>query len=602
MELLLKEECISYAWNNRKEVHSAIHNLIIGMCTSETVDAFRPINDQFGNPFRALHEKDKNARLIPITEVWTSYFGYDDLLYAYSPVSDLKNTKHRYSWICSLRRKSEDKRHLCGVTLLSMPPSPTVLVSSAHCVSVCRSEAMNKVLDNCCCANVGGEICSDNPECEDDAKIVTLTGVDAEIICGEWETGPTPASDSGEEYNIILPIKNIIIHPNYSISRGELNSQFVANDLAVFIVDDKELMQSEDKIVPICLPSSKNQPPTIAIHSGWSSPPPVEFLEQNLPDYVTYHQEFFKQWHYRMNVTKCEDPNQDYKFSSNSSYPPGVLCALEQLNEFCPSSGESGSPLMYQENNKFVMTGLLSFVKGCTSFIYSGLQGLGVFRSPRVSRPYYESLTQESLNPLVYTKISCYLPWIAEQYGMEYEAEADDDPECVNYTGDINEVTAEVCTVFPTQYFADGLYLDNTEAKCIFNFTIDDGTNAVEWDGCAISGIEDFTHPVFKCPIRTIRNRPSNYYFSNYKKSNGKRVNEVVNAVYCPTNSVGAVTSGVGVAATVEYTFNSDGPVFGPNGEYELDPENDECSDLFGQFSFLPVFGTCKNNCRGGKN
>ena len=87
------------------------------MCTSETVDAFRPINDQFGNPFRALHEKDKNTRLIPITEVWTSYFGYDDLLYAYSPVSDLKNTRHRYSWICSLRRKSEDTRHLCGVTL-----------------------------------------------------------------------------------------------------------------------------------------------------------------------------------------------------------------------------------------------------------------------------------------------------------------------------------------------------------------------------------------------------------------------------------------------------------------------------------------------------
>ena len=51
------------------------------------------------------------------------------------------------------------------------------------------------------------------------------------------------------------------------------------------------------------------------------------------------------------------------------------------------------------------------------------------------------------------------------------------------------------------------------------------------------------------------------------------------------------------------YIFNSDGPVFGPNGEYEIDPDNnlckvcEDCGDSFG----LPVFGTCKNSCRGGK-
>ena len=139
----------------------------------------------------------------------------------------------------------------CGVTLLSMPPSKTVLVSSAHCVTVCRSEAMNKVLPNCCCDNVGGEICDDSSICEDDAEIVNLTGHDAEIICGEWETGPTPASESGEEYNIILPIKNVVRHPNYKISRGKLNSQFVADDLAIFQVDDNGLQQSKENIVPI---------------------------------------------------------------------------------------------------------------------------------------------------------------------------------------------------------------------------------------------------------------------------------------------------------------------------------------------------------------
>ena len=60
----------------------------------------------------------------------------------------------------------------------------------------------------------------------------------------------------------------------------------------------------------------------------------------------------------------------------------------------------------------------------------------------------------------------------------------------------------------------------------------------------------------------------------------------------------------------VRYIFNSEGPVFGPNGEYELDPDNEECLAYIAKVGEveniqvpigLPVFGTCKNNCRGGK-
>ena len=42
--------------------------------------------------------------------------------------------------------------------------------------------------------------------------------------------------------------------------------------------------------------------------------------------------------------------------------------------------------------------------------------------------------------------------------------------------------------------------------------------------------------------------------------------------------------------------FNDDGPVYGPNGLWELDPENDLCGDFP-----RPVFATCKNNCPGGE-
>ena len=589
--MLLEEECRDYVWNSKDEVLRTISSgLINTMCNSNIYNAFAPLSVNNNISLNQSLQQSDNKRLIPITGVYDS--AYYNTVYTTGPISDLNNTKNRYSWLCSLRLKSEDKRHLCGVTLLSMPPSPTVLISAAHCVTICRSSASNKVLDNCCCENVGGEICSDNPECEDDARIVDITGDYAEIVCGEWETGPTPANESGEEYNIILPIRNVTRHPNYTISRGERNSQFVANDLVVFFVDDKSLKQSQDRIVPICIPSGNSQSPSTAIHSGWSSPPPLEFLEENLPLFVPYHQEFYKLWHHFMKITRCEDPNRGFKFPSNSSYPPGVICAIETFDEFCPSSGESGSPLMVKEDEKFTITGIQSFIKGCSVFTYR-------------YDDYPSSLTQKSLNPSVYTKISCFLPWIAQQYGMFYEIDDTNDPDCISGTGDINEVTAEVCTVLPITY-ALGVYtvIDPKEAECVFPFTVD----GREWDGCLVSGIQDFTHPVFRCPIRTLKNRNTTY-FTNYKTANGQIVNEVLNGFYCPTNCVGAdyeLTPTVGFinSITVRYFFNSDGPVFGPNGEYELDPDNNQCSTgllIDVDNVKLPVFGTCKNNCRGGK-
>ena len=44
--------------------------------------------------------------------------------------------------------------------------------------------------------------------------------------------------------------------------------------------------------------------------------------------------------------------------------------------------------------------------------------------------------------------------------------------------------------------------------------------------------------------------------------------------------------------------FNEDGPVPGPNGEWELDPDNNLCG---GSFWARPVFAACKNNCPGGE-
>ena len=50
------------------------------------------------------------------------------------------NTRHRYPWICSLRSLGPQPKHLCAVTLLSVPPKPTVVVGAAHCTYLCKNE------------------------------------------------------------------------------------------------------------------------------------------------------------------------------------------------------------------------------------------------------------------------------------------------------------------------------------------------------------------------------------------------------------------------------------------------------------------------------
>ena len=53
----------------------------------------------------------------------------------------------------------------------------------------------------------------------------------------------------------------------------------------------------------------------------------------------------------------------------------------------------------------------------------------------------------------------------------------------------------------------------------------------------------------------------------------------------------------------VVYGWNAGGPVYGPNGELELDPELNPYLTCNG-YTFggvRPVFATCKNNCPGGE-
>ena len=203
----------------------------------------------------------------------------------------------------------------------------------------------------------------------------------------------------------------------------------------------------------------------------------------------------------------------------------------------------------------------------------------------------YSYLDQISENPAVYTKLSCYLPWVAAQYDMDYTPPGDPDPACFTGNGDITEVTAEICRTNPfnNQFDRD----EGREAPCLFPFTL----NGKSYNSCITDEIEGFTRPIFRCPIRTVKGSGTDY--TDQHLTGG---DEFLQGNHCPTNSIGQWINGTELingtsAGSVVYEFNDAGPVYGPNGELELDPDNNGC----GRGYTRPIFSTCKNTCRGGK-
>ena len=281
-----------------------------------------------------LGNRTHRQRLNPIENV------YDDGI---ASIPTFEDTKGRYPWLCSLRVKS-DKSHYCGTTILSRPPGPLVMVTAAHCVHLCKSEDGN-TRPNCCCDNVSGVRCSDESqiECGVSPSVEVMTGQDAEVICGEFQTGDLTAEESGEEWNIVLYIEKISVHPDYNITLGEDNSQYVFADIATIKVNEDLSDEEISRLTPVCLPQPHHSP--YGVHAGWSSPPPLKFIQEEAPAFEQIYEDFSKLWHYNMSVIKCQDPRQYFRedggtfgvatgvnltYPTNSFYPPGTICAREK--------------------------------------------------------------------------------------------------------------------------------------------------------------------------------------------------------------------------------------------------------------------------------
>jgi len=418
---------------------------------------------------------------------------------------DFTRTRNRYPWICSMRSKDQSKEHFCAVTILAVPPKPTVIVGPAHCTYLCKNGGQR--VPPCCC-RTDTTTCSGDVRCGENPEVVEMKGSDIEILCGEWETGLIPPAASKETRNIALDVVEIIRHPDWDPQPDR--GAFAGNDIAVFKVNDEKLKNGgvqRYSLNPVCmsrkagkrgsingrqLPDPDNNPTKLGIQAGWSEPPPHSFLLKYAPVYAPFYRDFFKMWHYKMDIFEsCRDPQGSVwgpmKCPSNTAYPPGVMCAQDFAKQACFSPGESGSPLMVQdEYQRFFAEGILSFVKG---------RGCDVF----------------SNNPSVYTKLSCFLPWVAEQYGLDYDPPGEKDIQCtvgrketisdneaclLPRTRLIDEKPREKCQNIPSnlQEFLAG------EQDCIFPFYY----NGRKYDKCIVFTEGGFTYPAFRCPVHNI--------------------------------------------------------------------------------------------------
>ena len=144
--------------------------------------------------------------------------------------------------------------------------------------------------------------------------------------------------------------------------------------------------------------------------------------------------------------------------------------------------------MVRNEDDKRSIEGVLSFVKGSDQFEFGA-------DTEEFSNKTTYKLIQRAENPATYTKLSCYLSWIAAQYNMNYENTGLPDPACSQGSGDPDD-GENTCRNTPTNW-AD--LRDELELECKFRYYYD----RVKYAECILYNEKDFVYPCLDVPPLT---------------------------------------------------------------------------------------------------
>ncbi|XP_053206902.1 clotting factor G beta subunit-like [Panonychus citri] len=188
------------------------------------------------------------------------------------------------------------------------------------------------------------------------------------------------------EKTIKLPIKKIILHPNYVSTKSYY-------DIALLITS--KTITFTDTITPICLPGSS----FINLTNNVNSSSDLNNIEVAGWGRLSYHgRSSHKLRSARLEIVPNQQCNQSYVNLNSSSIPEGIksdqLCAGTSEGERDSCQGDSGGPLTMRAPSEdefnldvHYQIGLISFGRGCAVKEYPG----------------------------VYTRITDYVPWIDKQ-------------------------------------------------------------------------------------------------------------------------------------------------------------------------------------------
>ena len=221
------------------------------------------------------------------------------------------------------------------------------------------------------------------------------------------------------------------------------------------------------------------------------------------------------------------------------------------------------------------MEGHLSYLKGCQQF------EMGSTNPPKNTQFEFK-LSAE--NPLAYTKLFCFLPWIATQFGLTFASGPEADEACLVGSGEkpasksTHQDNAQFFPLTPNKEDvpckeAFGL-LPDLQFPCIFPFRYGD----VTYNSCTTLETSDFIVPVWRCPV-----------FNSTKKYTDDKGVEMN---WFPEEDADTAE---GYCLDVENALEK----LTGSGEIELlvNPDKEECHPL----TRIHPFSTCRNECPGGK-
>jgi len=196
------------------------------------------------------------------------------------------------------------------------------------------------------------------------------------ITCGEHSL------QKQDKYEVTLQVTEVIIHPRY------VEASSSGFDIAVYKVNDAPLRGKmvEKRLWPACLPDINSDFLAETTYvAGWGITQ-TKFIHgtkiqvKGIPDIAR---------HTYVTVTQCQD-------NDNFPYPNGLLCASDTGRDSC--QGDSGGPLIgiaekYSNriDKRYSWIGIVSFGVGCAEPGYPG----------------------------AYTRSSCYLGFVAQQFGLK---------------------------------------------------------------------------------------------------------------------------------------------------------------------------------------